>query len=191
MRSTAYDPEIHTGRLHRLYPAYYTGGAFVHWSMNIKNRRRGWLTPAHHASVRELLCYTLMQHRLICPGYCLMPDHAHFLLMGCHLKSDQLLAVGTLRRTWNILLQTKGFELDRQAYDRVLREKERARGAFPAACAYVLANPQVEKLVEDWRSYRYLGALVPGRCDLDPRSSEFWPQFWRVHSSIVRINAKI
>ena len=68
--------------------------------MTIEARRRGWLDREHHAEVREMLIHTCARYQLLCPAYCLMPDHAHFLFMGLSDTSNQRNAVKFFRKAW-------------------------------------------------------------------------------------------
>ena len=81
----------HPDHLPRLDPSSYRGTAWVHWTMTMHDRARGWLDDSMHRQVRELLLHTSSRYFLHCAGYCLMPDHAHFLWMGLWDGSDQLL----------------------------------------------------------------------------------------------------
>ena len=177
-----YDPAIHTGRLHRLAPPFYSGPAYIHWTMTTHGRRTGWLNDAHHFQVREILCHFLGKYDLLCPTYCLMPDHAHFLWIGWSPSSDQRRAITAFRTEWGRLLKGQGYSLDRQAFDHVLNEKERDRGALAAICHYILRNPERARLVNKWDGYPHMGALVPGYPGLDPRVADYWLRFWRIHN---------
>ncbi len=170
---------LHAPRLPRLAEGYYTGRAFVHWSMTIDHRASGWLDPLHHARLREALCHALVRYDVVCPVYCLMPDHGHFLLCGHSEESDQRAAVRLFRQTWNRLL-APGYRLQRQAYDHVLSESQRECTAFQSAAWYILENPVRAGLAADWAEWPYSGCLVPGWPTLDPRMPDFWPLFWRI-----------
>jgi putative transposase len=172
-------PFLHQ-RLPRLPIDHYRGRTWAHWTMTIDRRATGWLDTLLHARMREWLCHSLARYQGICPVYCLMPDHAHFLWIGGCESSDQRKAAALLRRTWNLELRARGWNLQRQAYDHVLREAERKRDAFIATAEYVLENPVRAGLVPHWREYPFLGALVPGYPVLDPRTEDFWPVFWRI-----------
>ncbi|MEZ6137535.1 MAG: hypothetical protein R3C53_21825 [Pirellulaceae bacterium] len=63
--------------LRRLSREYYIGDAIVHWSVNIRDRRQGWLTAPFLYRFRELLTHTTFRYGLACPIFCLMPDHIH------------------------------------------------------------------------------------------------------------------
>jgi REP element-mobilizing transposase RayT len=165
--------------LHRLNSSAYRGTSAVHWSMTIAGRRTGWLNPLHHCGVREFLLHTLARHSLACPAYCLMPDHGHFLWLGLDSSADQQRASSYFRRHWNQLLRSSGFELQSQAFDHVLRPGERERGAFCAVATYILENPVRAALENEWQAYRYSGAAILGRPELDPREDDFWERFWR------------
>ncbi|MEO0445658.1 MAG: hypothetical protein AAF191_06220, partial [Verrucomicrobiota bacterium] len=104
MMRVGYDPNIHSGRLRRLDRSCYCGKAWVHWTMAIEDRRTGWLTEPMHRGLREGLLHSVARHELICPMYCLMPDHGHFIIGGLHSApdaSDQRLAIRSFRREWN------------------------------------------------------------------------------------------
>jgi len=49
------------------------------------------------------------------------------------------------------------------------------------AAYYILENPERAGLTGDWRDYRFLGTLVPGYPEFDPRTPDFRERFWRVH----------
>ena len=61
----------------------------VHWVMTVDRRATGWLDALRHAQFREALLHTMVRYDLLCPTYCLMPDHAHFIWMGIAPKTDQ------------------------------------------------------------------------------------------------------
>ena len=169
-------------RLRRLPAEWYRDGAWVHWSMAIKGRQRGWLDEEVHSQVRELLLHTLARYQLMCPAYCLMPDHAHFLLMGLAEGADQKVAVKFFRRYWNAALKSRGVDLQKQPYDHVLDESERNPDAFEETCAYIFNNPKRGKLVADWKDWQWLGSLAVGYPDLDPRGEKWRERFWLVHN---------
>jgi hypothetical protein len=78
--------------LRRLESGYYRGRAMVHWSLTVARRQTGWLDERAHAIWREALLHTLVRYRLAAPVYALLPDHAHVLLAGLAVESDQRLA---------------------------------------------------------------------------------------------------
>ncbi len=97
------EPETHAW-LRRLPPAFYRGLASVHWEMTLNERQEGWLGHPLHWRFREVLLHTLARYRLICPAYCLMPDHLHLLWMGVSKNSDQRRAVKFFREHLNPVL---------------------------------------------------------------------------------------
>ena len=173
--------------LPRLAPEAYRGFVGVHWIMTVEARATGWLNVLFHARWREAMLQALVHHELLCPVYCLMPDHAHFVWLGGSPGSDQRHAVTEFRRITNRLLAPRRWQ--REAYDHVLREAERKRDAFGAACWYVLENPVRKDLIADWRDYSYSGALVPGYPDVDPRREDFWEVFWKIYNRQVEDSA--
>jgi putative transposase len=175
--------------LRRLPTGWYTGYAWVHWSMTIRERKRGWLDDAMHARIRELLLHTVARHHLVAPAYCLMPDHAHILWLGVAPVSDQLAAAAFFRRYWNRELRPRGFELQKQGYDHVLNEHERNPTAFEDTVLYVLGNPQRAGWVKDWRDWQFLGAVAAGYPDTDPRADGWMERFWLIHHAEVKKHA--
>ena len=176
--SDSTNPKLHQ-KLVRLNRNIYLGRAYVHWTMTVQDRAMDWLSERHHFRLRECLLHVLARYRLACPVYCLMPNHAHFAFIGIDGLSDQLDAIAWLRREWNHLLAPR--RLQRQAYDHVLREKDRERDAFADLVGYILRNPVRKELVEEWSQWRYTGACFPGYPKLDPRSRFFWSNFWKAY----------
>jgi len=128
------------GKLPRLEKHHYQGHAVIFWTNTLDERARGWLTPAFHATFRELMLHAAAREHLFCPAYCLMPDHLHLLWMGLRRESDQLNAMKFLRTHLEPALGG-GREWQHQPHDHVLREEERQRNAFARFCFYTLANP--------------------------------------------------
>ena len=164
--------------LPRLDPAFYKAFAFVFWTHTVEDRATGWLDDTFHSRFRELMLHAGARYNLVCPVYCLMPDHLHFLWLGCSACSDQQLATRFLRKHLTLLLHP--MHLQRQPHDHVLREDERERGAFQSTCFYIQENPVRKDLTKEWSAYPYTGCIVPGYPELDIRSSDFWMRFWRV-----------
>jgi putative transposase len=169
------------GNLPRLPPHWYQGHAVVFWTNTLESRAGGWQTPAFHATIRELMLHAAAREQLLCPAYCLMPDHLHLVWMGLHWDSDQRNAMKFLRTRLEPAL-AKDREWQHQPHDRVLRGKERQRNAFARACFYVLANPVRARLVERERDWPFLGAVIPGYPTLHPLGDGFWPLFWRIYA---------
>jgi hypothetical protein len=148
----------------------------------MEKRATGWLDASFHAGLRLALVHVGARYGLACPVYCLMPDHAHFLFAGLRGSSDQRRGVAMLRREFGALLPN-GTSLQRQAHDHVLRDPERARGAFENLAGYVLQNPERARLVEYWRKYAFCGSILAGFPSLDPRRENFWESFWLAFES--------
>ena len=175
------------GGLKRLPPEYYRGHAWVHWSMTIKGRRTGWLSELMHRALREAMLHSLARYGLLCPVYCFMPDHGHFLWGGLRAGSDQLRAAAFFRQEWNRLLgmHAEGVRLQKQGHDHVLAEKERQKEEFEASAYYILDNPVRAGLVHEFGDWPHLGALAPGFPRLDPRMDDFWGRLWKIYHSLL------
>jgi hypothetical protein len=108
-----------------------------------------------------------------------MPDHLNLILMGLDPTSDQLNGISFLRAQLKTALAPA--KLQHQAYDHVLAEKERKRGAYAATCHYILENPVRADLVKNPQDWPYLGAIIPGYPQSDPLAPAFWPKFWKLY----------
>ena len=170
--------------LRRLPPEYYRGLACVSWTYCIEGRRCGWLNELFHARFREYLTHTMFRYSACCPIYCLMPDHFHLLWFGLSQTSDQRLATRYFRKHLNRELTSKGFSLQPQPYDHVLREDERQDTAFRNTAEYIARNPERNGLVppDSFREYEFSGCLVPGYPDLSPFQAGFCDLFDRLCS---------
>jgi putative transposase len=170
-------------KLPRLAREFCQGRAAVFWTHTFEDRAQGWLDDSFHARFREVLLHACGRFHLACPCYVLMPDHWHLVWTGLTEGSDQSLATAFLRKHLKPALDR--VRLQDRAHDHVLREKERERGAFEAACQYVLHNPERAALRGDWREWPHLGAMISGYPDLDPRSEDFWEDFWKIYNRLV------
>ena len=78
------------GKLPRLQREFYRGDAVVFWTLTLEHRAQGWLNAFFHARFRELMLHAAARSHLLCPAYCLMPDHLRLVWMGLRQQSDQL-----------------------------------------------------------------------------------------------------
>ena len=160
----------------------------MHWTMTVEERCQGWLSERWHRQFREILLHTLARHRLVCPIYCVMPDHLHLVWVGVEATSDQVLAARFFRRHTNELLAPR--EWQRQAYDNVLGPNDRAEAAFQKVCGHILENPVRAGLVADWADYAFSGAMMPGFPTLSLRRDDYWMIFWQVYGETVNEEEK-
>jgi REP element-mobilizing transposase RayT len=164
------------GHLPRLASDFYRGHAFVHWSMTVDQRTTGWLDPAAHFRIREVMVHAAAIYGIACPVYCLMPDHAHLLWVGTRPDADQLLAARFFRRHSSTALGGSGWQ--RQAHDHVLREEEREQGAFQSVAHYILQNPVRAQFAATAEDYPFSGCVIPGFPSWRPTKTDFWERFW-------------
>jgi putative transposase len=168
--------------LPRLSREHYQADAVVHWTLTTFDRARGWLTDPFHLRYRELLLHTAAREGLLCPVYCLMPDHLHFVWMGLRQDTDQLNGMAFLRTHFEPLLAPAKFQ--HQAQDHVLRAEQRKRNAFSKICFYITANPVRAELVKQDADWRFTGCIVPGYPRLDPLDPDYWPMFWKLYAKL-------
>jgi hypothetical protein len=178
--------EMH--HLPRLPRPYYQAFAVVHWTITLQDRSTGWLDVLFHARFRELVLHAAAREGVLCPVYVLMPDHLHLVWMGLRLASDQINGMRFLRKCLQLEFDLRSppaggssIKLQKQSHDRVLREKQRKRGAFASLCFYILNNPVRAAIVSDARDWPWLGALLAGYPNIHPLDSEFWPLFWNLY----------
>ena len=166
--------------LPRLPREFYQGDAVIHWTLPIANRKRGWLNDGFHAAFRELMLHVSAREGLLCPSYCLMPDHVHLIWMGLRQDSDQRNGMAFLRTHLKARLAPQKFQ--HQAHDHVLKEQERRRNAFATVCRYLLENPMRASLVNHPQEWPFLGAVIPGYPTLHPMQRDFWARFWKLYA---------
>ena len=168
--------------LPRLRPEFYRGFAMVHWTMTTQNRATGWLDDRFHLQWREMLLHTATRYRMLCPTYCLMPDHAHILWAGIAETADQRAAMRFFRTHTGSVLSTHTWQ--KQSFDHVLREHEQANDAVATACRYIVENPVRKGLARESADWRFSGAMIPGYPFLDPKNDGFWHLFWRIYNEL-------
>ena len=178
--------------LKRLDSSYYRGTAFVHWVHTIQHRTTGWLDADFHHRFRETLIHCCFRYRLWCPCYCLMPDHIHLLLLGTGNHSDQRKANRWLRKRINWLLESRSVKLQKQAYDHILRSKERDRFTFENTAAYIRENPVRAELVEKATDWQYQSSVLLEFSEIahDDNADEFWGKFWKLYYRAVEKEEK-
>jgi putative transposase len=181
------NPLDHAFYLPRLSREHYQGDAVVFWTLSLFDKATGWLTPAFHSRIRELLFHTAAREGLVCPIYCLMPDHLHLVWMGLRLDSDQRNGMAFLRTYLEPELAPARFQP--QAQDRVLREEQRKRNAFARVCFYIAENPVRAELVAKPEDWPFIGSVIPGFPKLNPLGQEYWPTFWRIYRKLRLPNA--
>jgi REP element-mobilizing transposase RayT len=166
--------------LPRLAREYYQADAVVFWTLTIFDKAQGWLTPLFHQRFRELMFHAAAREGLLCPIYCLMPDHLHLVWMGLRSDSDQLNGMAFLRTYLEPELAPAKFQP--QAQDEVLREEQRKRNAFAKICFYIAANPVRAKLIGETGVWPFTSCVVPGYPKMAPGDEDFWPIFWGIYN---------
>jgi REP element-mobilizing transposase RayT len=176
------DPLNRAFYLPRLPREHYQGDAVVFWTLTVFDKAQGWLTEAFHQRFRELLLHAAARAGLLCPIYCLMPDHLHLVWMGLRRDTNQLNGMAFLRTYLEPELAPARFQP--QAQDEVLREEQRKRNAFAKVCFYIAANPVRAELTAASDTWPFTGCIVPGYPKLPPTAEDFWPKFWRIYGKL-------
>lgn len=177
--------------LRRLDPRFYRGHAWVHWTLSMQHRSTGWLSPEFYYKFRELLTHTMFRYSIVCPVYCVMPDHLHMIWLGTHAGSDQLNAMKYFRKQLKRPLDLLGHQLHYQSYDHVLRDDERLETAFVNLAEYIMRNPERKGLVphDGYSEYKYTGNLLPGYPEVTLREPQYWEKFWKLYSFLRKNGA--
>jgi len=181
-KKTPRDPLNRAFSLPRLPREHYQADAVVMWTLTTFDRANGWLTHEFHHRFRELMFHTLAREGLVCPIYCLMPDHIHLIWMGLTRDSDQINGMAFFRTHLEPELAPAKFQP--QSHDTVLREEERKRNAFAQTCFYVAANPVRAELITERGVWPFSGCIILGYPKLNRSDEEFWPKFWRIFSKL-------
>jgi putative transposase len=178
------DDESDHDYLKRLPAEHYRGQAYVHWSMCIDQRKKGWLVSIFYYNFREILTHTMFRYGLTCPIYCCMPDHIHLLWIGILDGSDQRAAAKFFRKQLNPILGKLDARFQKQPYDHVLSDEERLQDAFETVVDYIACNPERAELVKSGchRDYPYSDCLVPGYPELHLWQYDYWERFWRTYA---------
>jgi REP-associated tyrosine transposase len=111
------------------------------------------------------------------PAYCLMPDHAHIIMVGTQENSSLCEFV----KDWK---QASGFQWSQRGngklwqigyWDRVLREDE----AILSVARYVIENPVRAKLVREPAEYPLLGSSEYTIAEILEAVQMNWGRRWR------------
>ena len=169
--------------LPRLSSSAYQGFAAVHWTLTTQNRELLPLSESFHQQFQLLLLHTLARGSLVCPIYCLMPDHLHMIWMGTSPKADQLISIAFFNTYLEPLVAPT--KLQPQPFDHVLRQEEREQDAFQNACGYIRENPARAKLVTEAHDWPYASCMVPGYPKLNVHEgTKYWQLFARILTSL-------
>ena len=181
------DPLNRAFYLPRLSREYYQADAVVFWTLTVFDKAKGWLTPAFHQRFQYLMLHAAAREGLVCPVYCLMPDHLHRVWMGLWLDSDQINGMAFLRTYLEPELSPAKFQP--QPQDEVLRAEQRKRNAFAKVCFYIAANPVRAKLIGEKETWPFIGCIVPGYPKLNPLDENYWSKFWQIFAKLRQPDA--
>ena len=172
------DPRNRAFYLPRLSREHYQGDAVVFWTLTVFDKAKGWLTSAFHQRFQNLMLHAAACESLVCPIYCLMPDHIHLVWMGLRRDSDQINGMAFLRTHLEPELSPAKFQP--QPQDEVLRGEQRKRNAFAKVCFYLAANPARAELIGEQEVWPFTGCVIPGYPKLNPLDEDYWSKFWRI-----------
>lgn len=128
------------------------------------------------------MLHSAAREGLLCPIYCLMPDHLHLVWLGLRRDTDQINGMAFLRTYLEPELSPAKFQP--QPQDEVLREEQRQRNALAKAWFYIAVNPSRAGLIAETETWPYTGCVIPGYPKLNPAAEDFRPKFWRIHGQL-------
>ena len=104
--------------------------------------------------------------------------------MGILERSDQRMALQYFRTRLNQLLRKRGYQLQQQSYDRVLKNNDRQDEAVEDLVEYIARNPERAGLfpVDGYRDYEFTGAVIPGYPEIRIWQDRYWDRFWTTYS---------
>jgi REP element-mobilizing transposase RayT len=181
------DPLNRAFYLPRLPREHYQADAVVFWTLTVFDKAKGWLMPAFHQRFRELMLHAAARKGLVCPIYCLMPDHLHLVWMGLRLDSDQINGMAFLRTHLEPELSPAKFQP--QPQDKVLRVEQRKRNAFAKVCFYIAANPVRAELIGEKKVWPFTGCVISGYPKLNSLTEDYWSKFWRIFAKLRQPDA--
>jgi len=161
--------------LPRLSREHYQGYAVVHWTLTMFDKAKGWLTPALHGQFRELMLHAAAREGLLCPSYCLMPDHLHLIWMGLRLDTDQLNGMAFLRTFSNQRCRPQSSNRKPTTSSCV-----NSGGSGMPSPASVFTLVPIQSVLNWWpgpKTGRSLVAIVPGYPKLNLFDGGYWPTF--------------
>ena len=173
--------------LPRLSREHYQADAVVFWTLTVFDKATGWLSPAFHQRFQHLMLHAAAREGLVCPVYCLMPDHIHLVWMGLRRDSDQINGMAFLRTHLEPELSPAKFQP--QPQDEVLRPEQRKRNAFAKVCHYIAANPVRAELIGAKEIWPFSGGVIPGYPKLDLLAEDYWSKFWRIFAKLRQPDA--
>ena len=169
---------VHHSSLHRLPPQYYLGRQYVLWTLCVQDRQTGWLDASLDLQWRELWLHAAWRYHVAVVAYCLMPDHAHFLVGGLDERADQIRAIRFFRKESNATLRGLGFCWQTQPHDHVLRARE-SRDMCRSTAHYIFENPVRKGLVAQATEWPYAGSILPGYPNPPDSLAKAWSLFHR------------
>jgi len=183
------DPLNRASSLPRLSREHYQADAAVFWTLTMFDRTKGWLTPQLHQRFRELMLHVAAREGLLCPIYCLEPDHLHLVWLGLRRDTDQINGMAFFRTYLEPELSPAKFQP--QPQDEVLRDEQRTSNALAKVCFCIAAKPSRAGLIAEMETWPYSGCVIPGYPKLNPADEDIWPKFWRIHGKLRQPDAGI
>lgn len=142
--------EAYRGHVSAAFTACIAGGHEAFTDGRIVGALRGDLTRACTSHKCEVLLY------------CFMPEHLHLLLRGTEPGSDLWMAMTLFKQLSGHRLSQElpGVKWQGDFFDHLIRDDHELMRQL----RYVAENPIRRGLVDDWRSYPFLGSDVYDLC---------------------------
>jgi putative transposase len=136
---------------------YAVPGTVWHVTAPTRNRRPVFSDPAMAEAVIGAYKFQCAKAAADLLLYCVMPDHVHSVIA---IHDGDLVSIMRNVNSWTTRIWTlrsgEKFLWQGSYHDHGIRRTEN----MDELVKYVLENPQVAGLIEDWREYRWIGGTL-------------------------------
>ncbi|MEO0137840.1 MAG: transposase [candidate division WOR-3 bacterium] len=142
---------------HRLNLNHYCGHIRISFTLCIKDRKEIFTNEEVIVAFLEILRESIKKFDCKNWVYLFMPDHLHLILEGNSEKSDLWRAVVYFKQKTGYWLSKNNYKVSWQKdfYDHIFRKDEDLKKHI----RYILENPVRKGLTDDWRKYKFKGAI--------------------------------
>ena len=146
----------------------------VFWTLTIFDRAEGWLTTRFTSGSSELMLHAAAREGLVCPIYCLMPDHLHLVWMGLHWIPTRFNGMTFLRTYLEPELCRRSF--NHRPHDEVCGKNKESVNAFAKICFYIAGESCAGRIIGE-KTFGHSPAAFSGYPRLNPADEDFWRNF--------------
>ncbi|MDP2035740.1 MAG: transposase [Ignavibacteria bacterium] len=141
---------------HRLSPEIYIGGAFVSFTVCVKERVDLFNNQNIIKTFEKTLLDELKREDCAAWVYVFMPDHVHIIISGKTATADPRKCIAMFKQKTGYWLSKNRHDTlwQKNYYDHILRNNE----DLIQHIKYILNNPVRAGMVSYWKEYKYFGS---------------------------------